>query len=83
MLSTALYTIPNHRVWYHRIPLSYWGHRVFDTRLGGFSIPLVGTGRIELGKKLPWCSDYEPPLAEVFAKEALLRAVMADDDDDQ
>ncbi|CAN0111503.1 unnamed protein product [Ascophyllum nodosum] len=55
--------------------------RVYDTRLGGFSVPLVGAGRIELEKKLPWGSDYVPPLANTFAKEGLLRAIMADDGD--
>ncbi|CAN0235080.1 unnamed protein product, partial [Laminaria digitata] len=53
--------------------------RVYDTRLGGFSRPLVGSGRIELGKKLPWSPDYEPPLAKTFARDGLLRAILADD----
>eukprot|EP00752_Nemacystus_decipiens_P012043 g10677.t1 len=64
--------------------------RVYDTRLGGFNVPLVGSGRIELGKKLPWSEEYEAPLAKTFAREALLRAidgadsgdVFNDDDDD-
>ncbi|CAN0486338.1 unnamed protein product, partial [Hapterophycus canaliculatus] len=42
--------------------------RVYDTRLGGFSVPLVGSGRIELAKKLPWGPEYEAPLAKTFAK---------------
>ncbi|CBN78812.1 conserved unknown protein [Ectocarpus siliculosus] len=55
--------------------------RVYDTRLGGFNVPLVGTGRIELGKKLPWSPEYEAPLAKTFAKDALLRAITADGND--
>ncbi|CAN0253076.1 unnamed protein product, partial [Discosporangium mesarthrocarpum] len=40
--------------------------RVYDTRLGGFSCPLVGSGRVPLAKKLPWAGDYERPLAQTF-----------------
>ena len=54
-------------------------NRVYDTRLGGFSRPLVGSGRVELGKKLPWGPEYEPPLAKTFARDGLLRAILADD----
>lgn len=38
-------------------------------------MPLVGSGRIELGKKLPWSPEYEAPLVKTFAKDALLRAI--------
>ncbi|CAB1121420.1 unnamed protein product [Ectocarpus sp. CCAP 1310/34] len=55
--------------------------RVYDTRLGGFNVPLVGTGRIELGKKLPWSPEYEAPLAKTFAKDDLLRAITANGND--
>lgn len=52
---------------------------VYDTRLGGFNIPLVGAGRIDLGRKFPWSEEYEPPLANTFAREDLLRAITGDD----
>lgn len=53
--------------------------RVYDTRLGGFNVPLVGAGRIDLTKKLPWSPEYEQPLAKTFARDGLLRAITADD----
>lgn len=32
--------------------------RLFDTRLGGFSKPLVGMGSIDLSDKIPWCPNF-------------------------
>lgn len=40
---------------------------VSDTRLGGYSKPVVGVGTIDLRKKLPWCPEtYEPPGKDLF-----------------
>jgi hypothetical protein len=41
--------------------------RAKDTRLGGFSKPVVGVGSIDLVHKLPWCVDtYKAPQTDIF-----------------
>jgi hypothetical protein len=44
---------------------------VKDRRLGGFLKPVVGTGCIDLMKKIPWCKDtFEPPQSQMFDEQA-------------
>ncbi|CAM9243290.1 unnamed protein product, partial [Sphacelaria rigidula] len=57
--------------------------RVYDTRLGGYKTPLVGSGRIDLTDKLPWAEGYKPPLSATFARDQLLHAVGVETEDDE
>jgi hypothetical protein len=50
--------------------------RVSDTRLGGYSKPVVGIGSIDLRTKLPWCPDtYVPPGKDLFVENIQTSAV--------
>lgn len=53
--------------------------RVIDTRLGGYSKPVIGIGSIDLSTKLPWCLDtYIAPGKDLFVENIATSAVAAE-----
>ena len=44
--------------------------RVFDTRLGGYSKPMVATGTIDMEEKMPNSPKYKAPQSDAFYRPA-------------